>query len=253
MPLSGAVSVEVTMRADAAGSPNYWVNRWEVSQVANGTFGSPEAVATAFSAFHRDNLLSAFWVDSVRLSTYAPDGQPYNPDTLYVLPVNARGLRVGQEAETSAMPLTNVLHVRKLCASGRLGHLFLRGFLTEADIQSSPGTGGVSLVSTPILTSQLGTQFAAINTALPTGAKVALISGEGLVLSARDVTGLSVAGLASRAFRTRRKTRLVSNAAVSLRSIISDGAVSLQEAPQAISDILTILRALGDNAPLLLP
>ena len=253
MALSGAVSVEIVYRADAAGEDVYWANRLEIEQDLNGLLSDPTNIANAFAGAFQSLLLPAFWLDRVVLSTYAQDGRPYNPETLFVYPYNQRGTRPGQNVG-AALPLTNVLHIRKRVGSGRLGNLFLRGFLAEGDIQSDPNSGAVSLTEPQNIADSINQIYAQLSGALGSTAGLALISGQGLILQARRVTGFQVAGVSSRKFRTRRKSRLVQNAATQLRDLLDDGGITLDEFPQLVQAAGTVLRALGEAPiPPLLP
>ena len=248
MALSGAITVTVVLGADGPKGRQYWANRLELSAPVGGVGIDPPLVAQAFAAAWTNVLLPAFWVDHILLSTYAPDSQPYNPSNLFVLPVGARGTRV-VPAGSAALPLNNVLHVRKLTGSGRLGHLFLRGFLCTTDLTSDPNTGVVSLTDPDNFFTEMQALYDNIVAGLGGAATLAMISGTGVILQERTVTGFAPVGIKSRDYRTRRKSRLVENALDQARSILGDGGITVDEIPAVVETVTTLVRALGAELP----
>lgn len=250
MAIGSNLSVEVVYRADGAGEPSYWANRYEATASLGGTFTDLSVIADAFQAFAVNMLVEPFWVDHIVISSYEKDGEPYNPDNLYVQPVGLRGAR---SFGTGVLPLTNVLHIRKTVARGRVGHLFLRGYLTEDDIISDQLSGVVRLSSPTVVQTAVSTSFANLQTALGAGNSLALISGPGAGTNVREVDGMIVAGLSIRNMRTQRKSRIVANSLESLTDILADGIVGVEEIGPLVLAVGNVVKALGTTLPPLLP
>lgn len=251
----GAMSVQVIYSASTAKGRTEWRNNYELDAPAAGVGVDFQLVADAFADAFLPLLLGAFVLDRVVIGTLAEDGKPYNPSTFAVLPVGRRGTRgFNSSAIGSALPLSNVLHVSKLVDNGRLGNMLLRGFLAETDIESD-ANGGVSLTDRAAVETQLGTAYSTLQAGLGGAATLALISGSGVVLNSRDVTGFRVRGLTSKGMRNQRKTYATRQAVSAARNVLGDGGITLDEIPQVIEVVGTLLRALGAGAstPPLLP
>jgi len=121
-----------------------WANNYElqaVNDIPDPPF-SLQTVADRLVALERALHLTEVTVDRVVISTYAPDGQPYNPDTLATFPYNQRGQRT---ITGDVLPLEACLYVRRNTDFGRDGRLLYRGALTETDV----GTNAFRGILTP--------------------------------------------------------------------------------------------------------
>lgn len=245
--LSGALGVTVVYRTDTAKGGAYWSNRYEImADVATdgGVIGS------AFAEYSKSLLLHNFWVDHVVVSTLAPDSEPYDPDVLTVWPVNERG-NIGAAASLEALPLTTVLHLSKFVSSGRLGRIFLRGYLQEGDITSDLN-GGVSLANPGNIQITVTNAYSALTTAL--GMPMSMISTVGGIGVNRVVGSLVVKGIAHKSLRTTRKSSTVRNAIRDISGVLGDGAVGIEEIPTVIENVALVVKLLtGSDLPPLLP
>ena len=249
----GAMSVQVIYKSDSAKGALEWRNNHEIEAPAGGVAVDFQLVANAFADAFLPLLCPEFSIDRVVIGTLAEDGQPYNPDTFAVLPVNLRGTRNDPlSAASSTLPITNILHVQKLTSRGRLGRMFLRGMLQEKDIESDVN-GGNFLTNAAGIQTELDAAWATIQAGLGNAANMALVSGSGFVLSSRNVTGFKVKGVSSKSLRNNRKSFATREAAGNLRSVLADGGVTVNELPTVIQGVNTLLKVLGESAIPLLP
>lgn len=239
----------VVMRADTAAGPVRWANTWEFdsSGLTGGLLVDAPSVATAMVTFHQTMLLSNFYVESVTVSTAAEDGQPYNPDTFYSLTAMVRGTLGTLGGEVDVLPLVNCLHLKKAVNGGREGNLLLRGFLTEADIQSDPLTGAITLVAAsgiPAHADAAWTEF--LGLCESAGAKPALFkSVAGNVSQVRLVEGLLVKGVTAK----KVNNKYFDKGGSTLGGVF-EGLVQ-QYGPTVIGQTLQYLIGTGGTPPLL--
>jgi hypothetical protein len=113
-----------------------WANNYEVEatqDIANPSTAL-EFLATRVLELERGLHLSGIVFDRVAISTYVPDSQPYNPNTVAIFPFSLNGTRVGQG---NALPLEACLFVRRNVVFGRDGRLLYRGCLTDTQVSTS--------------------------------------------------------------------------------------------------------------------
>jgi len=113
-----------------------WANNYEIMSM--GDVPDPEFALQALSdrlvALERGLHLNVVMIDRVTISTYAPDSQPYNPDTLASFPYNQLGQRA---VSGDILPLEACLFIRRSVGLGRDGRLFYRGCLGEIDVATT--------------------------------------------------------------------------------------------------------------------
>lgn len=85
--------------------------------------------ATQIANAYRNILLPPYRVERVVISSWVPDGRPYNPDTFNVFPFNLAGDRTRSGSEP--VDLTICLSYTRVPTGGRQGRMLLRGILTE--------------------------------------------------------------------------------------------------------------------------
>lgn len=223
--LTGYASVEVVSGKADPERPVAWRNIHELELTAGGLGIDAELVADAFAQFHRSLLRTPWDVLRVVVRSYAPDGQPYDPSTFLVKPVGLPGLLDIQDKEP--VSLNEVLVVNRKVSGGRLGSIFLRGMLTEFDFtRGAPG-------SERVFTGRAGSQtlvsaaWAALQTALGSGAKMAMLSGDQSLLVSplsREVEDLIVTRTSQKKLRSPRKllNNPVSRGARQAASVLDD-------------------------------
>lgn len=160
--LVGAISTRVIFMGDTAGVPVRWAStlEWTVNGSEPLSDVQVETVISNLVSFYGGLLLSPFWIERVDISTAVPDGKPYNPETFISRSVMLHGGRTVPDGVIDVLPLSNVLLLKKTVWSGREGSMLLRGALREADIQSEPLTGAISLVNRALFTSLVNTGWA---------------------------------------------------------------------------------------------
>jgi hypothetical protein len=113
-----------------------WANNYEVEatqDIANPSTAL-EFLASRIVELERGLHLSGAIIDRVAISTYVPDSQPYNPNTLAIFPFSVPGTRTGPG---SVLALEACLFVRRNVIFGRDGRLLYRGCLTDQQVSSS--------------------------------------------------------------------------------------------------------------------
>jgi hypothetical protein len=115
---------------------NKWSNSYEFHADEGGGESEllhlGEVTAEFEVALHRDTVS----FERILISTWQPDSVPYDPSTFISSTLTSNGA-VGPVGDNLALNLC--LAVARVPASGRLGHLFYRGVLNEADTHAPAG------------------------------------------------------------------------------------------------------------------
>lgn len=179
----------------ATNPDNVWENRYEFEALAasgeSELLGLGGILVNFESVFHLDSVVFS----RLLISTWTPDSVPYNPEAFVSTSLTAVG---ATESGSNPLGLSNCLSVTRQARSGRFGHIFYRGVLTEDVVQAPAGktilndraaTQGVldGAVESSGLDAYLGTS--------PTAAlHMVMVSADGSQI--RGVTGLFVQGVA---------------------------------------------------------
>ena len=137
MPIDAVQTGEIfTVRTYKTFSGFGWANTYEVQAAVSplNSITAIEALAASFVALERQLHLVGVTIDRVVVSTYVPDGQPYNPSSFTTIPVSLGGQR---PAVSEPLPLELSLFVRRNASVGRDGRLLYRGVLMEVDMVST--------------------------------------------------------------------------------------------------------------------
>jgi hypothetical protein len=110
-----------------------WANNYEVQATTNINDPAQSLAVMVDRLVDLEKLLhlQGVIIDRATVSSYAPDSQPYNPDTLTTFPYSVSGQRQGS---SEVLPLELCLFVRRNVNFGRDGRLLYRGCLTENDM-----------------------------------------------------------------------------------------------------------------------
>jgi len=110
-----------------------WANTYEVQAVAApvNSITAIESLASSLVSLESQLHLVSVIIDRVVVSTYIPDGEPYNPSAFTTIPVSTAGIR---NIPSDVLPLELCLFVRRNAATGRDGRVLYRGCLTEDDM-----------------------------------------------------------------------------------------------------------------------
>jgi len=172
-----------------------WANTWEIVATTGGTLGELQACANRILAFEQGMHGTHVYFKQYTISTWEPDSIPYNPENLFVQPMNVQGSR----DMDNPMTLEACLMLKRGVTSGRDGRVYLRGALDEEDVQRegrywtlTDAAGMASAMAAVVTASHIDYHYAGGIQAL----KIALVGSAlgGGVTWARQITGLSIGG-----------------------------------------------------------
>jgi hypothetical protein len=165
-----------------------WANNYEVQATTNvnDPAQSLADMVDRLVVLERLLHLQAVIIDRATVSSYAPDSQPYDPDTLTTFPYSLSGQRT---SAGEVLPLELCLFVRRNVNFGRDGRLLYRGCLTENDMSAT--------AFRPLLTSSTVNSIqSAINNWYQQGIgsewRLVMASGNPQPTSIRTIVGLQV-------------------------------------------------------------
>lgn len=126
-----------------------WSNSYEFVANASGDETSLLTLMSAFVVFEQNihNTFTRF--TRAIMSTWEEDSVPYDPDAFLVQELAVSGLR---DTSGELEPITACWSVARIPTSGRLGHLFYRGVLSQAD---TAAPAGITVLSTPATMEEL--------------------------------------------------------------------------------------------------
>ena len=137
MPLQSVSQNEVfTVRVYKLYNQYRWANTYEIVALQDQADTGEvfwRQLADRFVALELSILFQPFQVDRVVISSYVPDGTPYNPTSFISLPYSTFGNR---PADTEILPAQICMVVRKNVTYGRDGRNFYRGTVNEANMES---------------------------------------------------------------------------------------------------------------------
>lgn len=157
-----------------------WANNYEVRAKAAIAEADLTALGLKLVDFEQALAFAAVQFDRLRISTWEPDSTPYDPDAFISLPLAASGSR--SEVGTEKVALNVCLDVGRVPATGRFGHIFLRGSLAENEISAPAGKYVLTdpsaintLVATAVTDADLADTLAGDDPAL----EIVMISSDG--------------------------------------------------------------------------
>lgn len=115
-----------------------WANTYECKNVGAADVDDLRTLASIITSFEKRMSQDTVIVDRAVVSTWIPDGMPYDPTSFIVVDDGGAGL-VTSPAADDVLSLDICLHIRREVPSGRLGKLFLRGALDESDVAGRYG------------------------------------------------------------------------------------------------------------------
>jgi hypothetical protein len=135
MPLQSVSTGEVfTVRVYKRTGQFLWANTYEivaVSSESNTGEAFWTAVANKFVQLERNMHWAFVAIDRVVISSYVPDGTPYNPTSFISLPAGVFGI---YQDTFDIVPASICALVRKNVTYGRDGRNLYRGVLSEKDV-----------------------------------------------------------------------------------------------------------------------
>jgi hypothetical protein len=115
---------------------NSWVNRYEAQALTAGSAGQLLTLGLAIIAFEKLLHAPVVRFSQLSISTWEPDSKPYDPLAFISTPLSEVG---GRTKAQDLISLNQTWGVLRVAATGRFGHLFLRGCLYEDDITAPAG------------------------------------------------------------------------------------------------------------------
>lgn len=127
------------VRKTLVSSPTvHWFNTYEARFTELGNQADLDSLAAGLVEYEAALHFTTVAVDQVTISTWGEDAHPYNPESFVTTPFDNVGTRSLGGGEM--LDLRCCLFVKRLPSSGRIGRLFYRGCLAEADVTSFAGT-----------------------------------------------------------------------------------------------------------------
>lgn len=113
-----------------------WGNTYEAVSNASGDLTALQVLGSALVTFETNlhNTYTKF--DRLIISTWEPDSKPYNPASFFTEELAVSGTR---DTVGELEPITCCLSIVRQPTSGRLGHLFYRGVLSQGDTEAPAG------------------------------------------------------------------------------------------------------------------
>jgi len=175
---------------------NRWANSYEFQATMAGETAALAELAGILVLFEQAMMLDTVRMDRVLVSTWEADSVPYDPSSFISTSLTAVGTRV---TSGELIGLNNTFSVARVSPSGRFGHIFYRGVLTEPDINAPAGktvlqnkAGMQTLIEDALESSGLGE---AIGTSGDSSLNMVLISKDGA--TTRVVLELIAQGVSS--------------------------------------------------------
>jgi hypothetical protein len=140
-----------------------WANSYELHAHAPGDDSTLNAVASAFVLFEQTIHNPLIIFDRYLLSTWEADSKPYNPASFISTPIGTAG--TGPDV-TNLIGLGQAFSVARVPSSGRFGHIFYRGVLTEDHVSAPAGKSILSskpamqtIIDEAVIESEVSTYF----------------------------------------------------------------------------------------------
>lgn len=168
-----------------------WVNTYELRCADSAaTYGDLQTAALALATRERSFHFNWVQFDKLTISTYVPDGQPYDPNTFTTVTLEVSGLR-GYSGE--GLPLDICVYVKRNVLSGRNGKHFYRGCLEEADVTFGGRRFEIGATRRTAIANEVQGQISDVQPLFA----LCLARGTPLPTNIRDVIGATVNNLTS--------------------------------------------------------
>lgn len=120
-----------------------WTNSYEFVANEAGALGDLQDLAETLTSFEQALHNSFTVLERVTVATWSADSVPYDPDVFFVEEIALPGTR---DTTGELEPITTCWSVARVPTSGRLGHIFYRGVLAQADTEAP---SGITVLSSP--------------------------------------------------------------------------------------------------------
>jgi len=125
----------------ATNPDNAWANSYEFAATDPGTEADLLSLANKLVIFEQNIHRTVVIFQRALISTWEADSVPYNPATFISSTLTGLGLA---EVVDDLVALNQCLSVTRVAATGRVGHLFYRGVLEEAQVTAPAGVSVLS-------------------------------------------------------------------------------------------------------------
>lgn len=115
-----------------------WANTYEARFSALGTMADLDSLALGLSTFESMMALASTQFLYYTISSWLPDSTPYNPDAFKTVALDMNGA-IAFSSGTD-LDLRICLRLNRAVPTGRIGKIFLRNSLLQAQVNNSAGT-----------------------------------------------------------------------------------------------------------------
>ena len=123
-------------KSHVANPDRKWQNSYEFVANEAGVIGDLQDMAEVLTSFEQTLHNTFTTIEEVTVGTWSPDSKPYDPDVFFTEPINLAGTR---DTTGELEPLNVCWSVSRDPVSGRLGHVFYRGVLSQGDTEAPSG------------------------------------------------------------------------------------------------------------------
>lgn len=185
-------TARIFKRYNASPTP-VWSNTYELQCKIASSLEDLVTEVGNIVAFEQYLELTNVRFDRMVISSYEPDGEPYDPSSFVTVPLAVLGLNDLTGGADEQVPLQVCLFLRREVATGRTGKLLLRGCLEEADIEGSYGSYALTNPSAWITKVATAITDSGLDDQLVGGAGnygLVMASGSPSATSVRAITGI---------------------------------------------------------------
>jgi len=140
MPVTSFVSDDLfvfrVIKSHVNNPDRKWANSYEFRATAGGDEGDLLDLGEIIVNYERALSYTVINFDRLLISTWSEDSKPYDPEAFISSTLTALGQA---EAGSELLALNTCMSVTRQAASGRFGHLFYRGMLSEGQVGSPAG------------------------------------------------------------------------------------------------------------------
>lgn len=137
-PVNGEIFTVRIYKYHANSPDRIWANTYELQAQVGPDYAELLAAGQKLVAMEKLIHATAIEFSNMVISTYVPDGEPYDPASFVSISQSGAGNRTSGTAEL--LPTGLVFYVSRNVLSGRQGRLFYRGALFESEMHAPAGT-----------------------------------------------------------------------------------------------------------------
>jgi hypothetical protein len=123
-------------KSHTANPDRKWQNSYEFVANSSGALGDLQDMAESLVSYEQAIHNTFTRIEQVTVATWGPDSVPYDPDVFFTEPIGLNGTR---DTTGELEPLNVCWSVSRDPLTGRVGHIFYRGVLAQADTEAPSG------------------------------------------------------------------------------------------------------------------